>query len=185
MIDSPEDREELLRHARATAAEALGRKAGAPATRPNIEGRFGGMFVSLWRGRRLRGCIGTLAATTDIVATVEEMTRASLKDPRFTTNPVLADELSSVTIEISVLSDPAPTKDALSLVPGVHGIVVRHAGRSGCFLPKVAAERGWSAEELLSTCCTVKAGLPADAWRRADTDVLLFTAEVFSERPGG
>ncbi len=67
------------------------------------------------------------------------------------------------------------------MVPGEHGIIVRRGDRSGCFLPKVAGERGWSAEETLSNCCTMKAGLAADAWREPGTEVCLFTADAFDE----
>jgi len=129
----------------------------------------------------LRGCVGQFLATTDIAKTVETVTRASLNDARFRQDPITASELQDLTIEISILSDPVSTDDPLGLTPGLHGIIVRRGDRSGCFLPKVATERGWSAEMFLNHCCTMKAGLPADAWRGPDTEVLLFTAEVFSE----
>ncbi|MEN6424930.1 MAG: AMMECR1 domain-containing protein, partial [Phycisphaerales bacterium] len=43
---------------------------------------------------------------------------------------------------------------------------------------------GWTREEFLSYCCFHKAGLPADAWKDPETEVYLFTAEVF-EAPAG
>jgi len=46
-------------------------------------------------------------------------------------------------------------------------------------LPQVATEAGWSKEEFLSYCCAHKAGLPADAWKDSETEVYLFTADVF------
>ncbi|MCH7993709.1 MAG: AmmeMemoRadiSam system protein A [Planctomycetes bacterium] len=135
----------------------------------------------MWRATRLRGCIGTFDATDDVVATTSAMTRASLDDRRFVKAPVTLEELRDITIEISILSEATATKRPMSLVPGTHGVIVRRRGRSGCFLPKVCSERGWSAEEFLSNCCTMKADLPADAWRKPDTSVWLFTAQVFSE----
>ena len=119
--------------------------------------------------------------TNDLVRTIESITQASLNDQRFAGNRITADELPAISTEISILSDPTPTDDPASLVPGLHGIVVRRGVHSGCFLPKVASERQWSAEEFLSNCCTMKAGLAADAWKSRDTQVLLFTAEVFSD----
>lgn len=181
MIESSDDRERLLRHARDTATRALGGRADTLPDRPVVAGRFGGVFVTLWRGRMLRGCMGTFTATTDIAATVEEMTRSSLKDPRFKSHPVLAGELPGLCIEISVLSDRWHVDDPLTLTPGVHGVVVRQGGRSGCFLPKVATERGWSMKELLEHCCTSKAGIATDAWKAADAEVLAFTAEALRE----
>jgi AmmeMemoRadiSam system protein A len=125
--------------------------------------------------------MGTFAPTEDLVTTLEEVTQSSLTDPRFASNPITAQELPELDIEVSVLTAPEPTDDPAGLVPGRHGILIRRGTRSGCFLPKVASERGWSAEEFLSHCCTMKAGLPADAWRDPKTHVQLFEAEAFSE----
>lgn len=181
---SPENRRALLTLARDTARRLL--TSSTPTTpRPSIAGRYGGAFVTFWRGKRLRGCVGTLAPTSDIVRTIEEVTASSLRDSRFASAPVTAGELESLTIEISLLSDPTPTKNPLSLTPGKHGIIVRRGHRSGCFLPQVASDRGWSAETFLSQCCTAKAGLEKDAWRLPDAEVLLFTADVFDDANGG
>ena len=37
-------------------------------------------------------------------------------------------------------------------------------------------------EEFLSTCCTQKLGLPADAWKDPETEVYTYTAQIFSEK---
>lgn len=180
------ERRQLLRRARRAAREALGAADSEEATEAGIDGRFGGAFVTLWAGKRLRGCVGSFASTDDIGPTVSEVTKLSLGDARFAAHPVTLDELCSINIEISILSAVERVDDPASLVPGVHGVLVRRGEKSGCFLPKVATERQWAAEEFLSNCCTMKAGLPADAWRSSDTEVLWFTAEVFSElRIGG
>jgi AmmeMemoRadiSam system protein A len=180
MIESPQHRRQLLQLAREVAKHALRVTKDVP-TRPKIEGLCGGAFVTFWGGTTLRGCVGTFGPTTDIAATIEEMTHASLRDPRFVANPIQAGELSDLNIEISILTEPVRTDDPLSLIPGKHGIIIRREGRSGCFLPKVATERGWLAEEFLSNCCTMKARLAADAWRVPDAEVLLFEAESFSD----
>lgn len=180
-VNSPEIRRELLRLARETAKRELGAAAGEPLPRPKVEGTFGGAFVTFWAGGRLRGCVGRFGTTTDIARLIESVTRSSLGDRRFATDPITAAELPSLNIEISILSDTEVTGDPLSLVPGRHGIVVQRGGRSGCFLPKVATQRGWTAAEFLSNCCSMKAGLAPDAWREPGTEVLLFTAEVFAE----
>jgi AmmeMemoRadiSam system protein A len=184
-IRSLEDKRALLRIARDTARESLGVPGGAAPPEGTIAGRFGGAFVTFWVGKKLRGCIGSFAATDDIADTIRAVTKRSLADPRFTTHPITAEELGDLDIEISILSALEVTTDPLSLKPGVHGIMIRRGARSGCFLPKVAAEHGWSAEVFLSNCCTMKAGLPADAWRDEQTEVALFTADVFSESEHG
>jgi uncharacterized protein (TIGR00296 family) len=89
------------------------------------------------------------------------------------------DELNQLGIEISVLSPLERTDDPLSLRPGTDGIYIKKGFASGCFLPQVATEAGWSKEEFLSYCCAHKAGLSSDAWKDPDTEVYLFTAEVF------
>jgi uncharacterized protein (TIGR00296 family) len=71
------------------------------------------------------------------------------------------------------------TDDPLSLQLGVDGIYIKKDRASGCFLPQVASETGWSKEEFLSNCCAHKAGLAPDAWKDPETEVYLFTAEVF------
>jgi uncharacterized protein (TIGR00296 family) len=50
----------------------------------------------------------------------------------------------------------------------------------GLLLPQVATERHWTAEKFLAETC-LKAGLPKDAWKSAETKILGFTADVFSE----
>jgi AMMECR1 domain-containing protein len=38
-----------------------------------------------------------------------------------------------------------------------------------------------SREEFLSSCCRDKAGLPADAWKDPETEIMVFTTESFGE----
>jgi len=141
-----------------------------------------GCFVTLHVNKELRGCIGTFQAGGPLYATVREMAQASLEDPRFTHRPLRAAELDRLEIEISVLSPLVRTADPLSLQLGKHGIYIRRGFMSGCFLPQVAEETGWSREEFLSYCCAHKAGLPSDAWKDPKTEVYLFTADVFGEK---
>lgn len=180
-IDSAETRQALLRYARDVAKWILSGSRGAGPSKPSVKGGFGGAFVTFHRGPELRGCVGTFAPTKDLAATLEQVTRSSLGDPRFTDNPIHLEELPKLTIEISILSDLERTNDPLGLILGTHGIMVRRGDSAGCFLPKVGSERVWTAEEFLSQCCTLKAHLPADAWRKPETAVYLFTAEAFSD----
>jgi AmmeMemoRadiSam system protein A len=139
-----------------------------------------GCFVTLKNKDRLRGCIGQFTADKPLIELVAEMAKASAtSDPRFFANPITPRELKELDIEISVLSPLQRTDDPLSLRLGVDGIYIKRGRASGCFLPQVATETGWSKEEFLSYCCAHKAGLPADAWQDAETEVYLFTAEVF------
>ena len=139
-----------------------------------------GCFITLKNKGRLRGCIGQFTADKPLVELVVDMARASAtSDPRFLADPIVPGELDKLDLEISVVSPLKKTHDPLSLRLGTDGIYIRQGCASGCFLPQVAAETGWSTEQFLSYCCLHKAGLPADAWKDPRTEVLLFTADVF------
>ena len=139
-----------------------------------------GCFVTLKNHERLRGCIGQFTSDKPLIELVAEMAKASSTgDPRFMGDPITATELKKLDAEISVLSPLKLTDDPLSLRPGVDGIYIKKGRASGCFLPQVATETGWDKEQFLSYCCSHKAGLAPDAWRDPQTQVYLFTAEVF------
>jgi len=174
-------RQTLLTVARDTVEAVI---TGGPAPKPEsddpeLNARCG-CFVTLKNRGRLRGCIGQFTSESPLIELVGQMAKASAtSDPRFFANPVTPRELKELDIEISVLSPLQQTDDPLSLRLGVDGIYIKKGRASGCFLPQVATETGWSKEEFLSYCCAHKAGLAADAWREAETEVYLFTAEVF------
>jgi len=179
----PADKHALLQLARETIRASL---ANDPLPEPpaiaTADEPFGGAFVTIKNHGRLRGCIGRFGSEGNLPETVQRMAVASLNDPRFLNAPVRLDELDELDIEISILSSMTKTDDPMSLVPGVHGVHIRQGFQSGCFLPQVATEQKWDTEELLSRCCAGKAGLSADAWKSPETEVFLFTAEVFGER---
>ncbi len=139
-----------------------------------------GCFVTLKVHGKLRGCIGQFVSDRPLIELVADMAESSAtKDPRFFERPLAARELNDLEIEISVLSPLRRTDDPLSLRLGVDGIYIKQGYASGCFLPQVATETGWTKEQFLSYCCSHKAGLPADAWEDPQTEVYLFTAQVF------
>ena len=139
-----------------------------------------GCFVTLKNGEDLRGCIGNFTADRSLIEMVREMAVASSRrDPRFTHNPIRPGELTKLDIEISVLSPMQKTDNPMGLELGKHGIYITDGYRSGCFLPQVATETGWTTEEFLNYCCIHKAGLPEFAWEEEGVEVYLFTAEVF------
>jgi AmmeMemoRadiSam system protein A len=139
-----------------------------------------GCFVTLKNRGRLRGCIGQFIADRPLIEMVAEMAKASaMADPRFLSDRIKAAELPTLDIEISVLSPLERTHDPLRLRLGTDGIYIKRGYANGCLLPQVATEAGWTQAEFLSYCCSHKAGLSPDAWRDPETEVYLFTAEVF------
>ncbi len=162
--------------------ESIFRKKSSPSLKTNdVElNAHCGCFVTLKNGEMLRGCIGQFISDMPLIELVAEMAKASAtSDPRFFSDPVTAEELDQLDVEISVLSPLKKTDNPLSLRLGVDGIYIKRGYTSGCFLPQVATETGWSREEFLSYCCSHKAGLPPDAWKDKRTEVYLFSAEVF------
>ncbi|MCX5699025.1 MAG: AmmeMemoRadiSam system protein B [Candidatus Omnitrophica bacterium] len=142
-----------------------------------------GAFVTLTEHGGLRGCIGNLIGSQPLYLTVRDMAvEAAVNDPRFPALSLL--ELKDVQIEISVLSGLEKVFSAEKIELGKHGVLVRRGNQSGVFLPQVATETGWSKEEFLNNLCAQKAGMPAGAWKDKDTELYIFTAEVFSENPG-
>lgn len=174
-------RQTLLKVARDT-VEAVIRRRPVPKVKsddPDLNAPCG-CFVTLKNKGRLRGCIGNFTSEGPLIELVAEMAKASATgDPRFFGVPITPRELDQLDAEISVLSPLRRTDDPLSLRLGIDGIYIKKGRAGGCFLPQVATETGWSKEEFLSNCCSHKAGLVPDAWKDPDTDVYLFTAEVF------
>lgn len=148
-----------------------------------LDHEYTGAFVSLHNGSRLRGCIGRFECPDGVPHVVQKISVAVLNDPRFISRPVMLNELDKLAIEISLLSPMQRTADPLKeLDLGIHGIFIRGGDRAGCFLPKVAMTMGWDVQQLLSRCCSDKAGLSPDAWKDPLTEVYLFTTEVFEDR---
>jgi len=142
-----------------------------------------GAFVTIMKGGALRGCIGRFTADEPLYKVVAKMARASAtEDLRFVARRLTAAELEDINIEISVLSTMTRIKNPLEEVKlGVHGIYIRRGMRSGTYLPQVATEHNMTLEEFLSSCCSSKAGLAPDAWKDPQTEVYIYSAQVFGE----
>jgi len=120
-------------------------------------------FVTLKVGDRLRGCIGSLAPVASLAQSIHDNTvNAALRDTRF--RPVTAEEVAGIDIHLSVLSPIVPIPSLAEFHIGEHGIILEKGRQRAVFLPEVAVEQNWTKEETL-TALSMKAGLPADAWR--------------------
>ena len=175
-------RKKLLDITRQALTEAVNGRPppSSPIDDPELQGHQGA-FVTLNKKGRLRGCIGQFTADCPLYEVVREMARsASLRDPRFP--PVRPAELDDISIEISVLSPMKMISDPINDVElGKHGIYIKRGLRAGTYLPQVATDHNMSKEEFLSSCTAHKAGLAPDAWKDPDTEVYVYTADVFGE----
>lgn len=141
-----------------------------------------GAFVTLRKDGQLRGCIGEFEARESLYKIVQRMAiSAATKDPRF---PVVRlNELPEIKIEVSVLSPLKKIDDPDKIEMGVHGVMIKKGLRKGVFLPQVATETGWDKEAFMGQLCSQKAGLSRDCWKKKDVELLVFTAQVFEEKP--
>ena len=146
--------------------------------------KLGTSFVTLNLDEKLRGCIGGLEARMSLAEDVSQHAyAAALHDVRFPA--VSPDEVRSIVIEVSVLSQPIPLEyqnvDELlnSLRPGIDGVIISEAEKRATFLPQVW-ERIPSPVEFLSMLCE-KAGLHSEFWKTGKLLVKTYQVESFHE----
>jgi AmmeMemoRadiSam system protein A len=141
-MNDPERGRTLLRIARESLGEAFGLQ--SPSTPGNEAwlGELGATFVTLTRGGKLRGCVGSVRAYRPLYDDVRANARASaFHDTRFP--PLRREELPEIEVEVSLLSAPEPfevasEEDALArLRPGVDGVILEYGESRSTFLPQV------------------------------------------------
>jgi len=139
-----------------------------------------GCFVTLYKHKELRGCIGFPYPFLPLGEAVIKAARsAAFSDPRFP--PLGEKEVPEIKIEISVLSVPERVEalpDNINI--GKDGLMCEYEGFGGLLLPQVAAEYKWNAEEFLRQLCG-KAGLPLDSWKEKGFKLWKFQAEILKE----
>ena len=136
-----------------------------------------GAFVTIHKRGQLRGCIGYIEGQGPLHKTIERMAEAAaFKDPRFT--PVKENELPELELEISVLTPLKRITDVNEIQVGKHGIYIVKGMWAGLLLPQVATEYGWDRQTFLEHTCQ-KANLPSNAWKEKDTEIYIFSADIF------
>lgn len=171
--------EDLLALVRTTIAEYLetGRLPAYETDDPSLI-RRSAAFVTLKQRGELRGCIGHTWADLPLYQAVQKTAvSAATEDPRFP--PLTPEELSEITVEISILSPFRRLTDTDKIEVGTHGLMIFKDGRRGLLLPQVPVEQGWDRAEYLENLC-LKAGLPEGCWKEGAT-LYAFTAIVFGE----
>jgi AmmeMemoRadiSam system protein A len=131
----------LLARARHAIERELGLDPEPAPAHPHLTER-GATFVTLKCNGELRGCIGSVRRQRPLGEDLAvNAVGAALRDPRFP--PVTRDELSSIRIEVSLLSEPeflefTDEDDLLrQLRPGVHGVLLFAGCLNATFLPQV------------------------------------------------
>lgn len=142
--------------------------------------KYLGAFVTLKNQDQLRGCIGRFQPNIPLYKVVRDMAiAAASEDHRF--KPVTEQELEDLSYEISVLSPLKKVNSWKEIDLGRHGVQIKKGVHSGVFLPQVAEQNNWDLDTFMNILCTQKAGLSADCWKDPQTEIYIFTAQVFGE----
>lgn len=129
-----------VRLARKTVEEYVrtGKKIRVPEGLPGeMQNRRAGVFVSIKKEGRLRGCIGTIQAVYPSIAQeiIENGVSAASRDPRF--SPIEPEELDKLTISVDVLGDTEKIDSPDKLDVKRYGVVVTKGYRRGLLLPNL------------------------------------------------
>ncbi len=132
--------DEYVRLARKTIEEYVRnkKKINLPEGLPEeMSGRAAGVFVSLKKDGRLRGCIGTICAVQKSVAEeiIENAISASVRDSRF--EPVEPEELDKLVISVDVLGDTEKIESPAQLDVKRYGVIVTKGYKRGLLLPNL------------------------------------------------
>ncbi|MGB9678419.1 MAG: AmmeMemoRadiSam system protein A [Thermoanaerobacteraceae bacterium] len=96
-----------------------------------------GVFVTIHKNGKLRGCIGTILPQRNNIA--EEIIRnavsSGFEDPRF--EPVENYELDDLVYSVDILTEPEPVNSLEELNPKEYGIIVQKGYRKGLLLPNL------------------------------------------------
>lgn len=94
-----------------------------------------GVFVSLHKDGRLRGCIGTIQPTRGSIAEeiIGNAVSAAVRDPRF--DPVREEELARLEIHVDVLTEPEKISGPEQLDVKRYGVIVSSGYKRGLLLP--------------------------------------------------
>jgi len=179
---------DLVRYARSVIEDNFSRE--KPDIPDSLRATFSehlGVFVTLSRhpSHDLRGCIGFPEPTLPLGTAVEKASiSAALEDPRFPN--VKESELSSLLVEVSVLSKPEivsvndPKEYVEKVIVGRDGLIAEKGGYRGLLLPQVPVEWKWDSETFLCHTCQ-KAGLDQTAWLDEGFKLYSFQAQIFTE----
>ena len=145
-----------------------------------------GVFVTLNNDLGLRGCIGYPLPNKLLYDALQDASiSAATKDPRF--SPVKYDELTSIIIEVTILTPPKKIivnncNEYLSKIKvGRDGLIVKNRFYSGLLLPQVPVDYNWNEKEFLEHTCE-KAGLSIDCWKDLSTEIEKFEGIIFKEQ---
>ncbi len=106
------------------------------------ESKKAGVFVTVKKGGRLRGCMGSIEANEDVEKEIISSTIAACNDPRFP--EIKPDELPDLKYEVNILEKPTFLAESHSrkipeeinrIDPKMEGIIVESEEKKALLLP--------------------------------------------------
>lgn len=143
----------------------------APTVIPHEMQKKAGVFVSIKKTGKLRGCVGTFSPVNENL--YQEIGKnaisAANEDPRF--SPVAEGELKDLEYSVDVLSEPVKVNDISELDHIKYGVIVIKGFRRGLLLPDI---EGVSSVQEQLRIAKLKAGIdPSDE----DIEIFKFSVE--------
>ncbi len=136
--------------------EAYVKTGKIPPLPKNISKKFltekAGVFVSIYNGEDLRGCVGTYLPTEPNVAEeiIGNAVAAATSDYRF--RPITKKELDDLSYSVYILEEPREIKNLDGLDPKEYGILIKsETGKSGLLLPDLPGIK--TVEDQLAAVC--------------------------------
>jgi AmmeMemoRadiSam system protein B/AmmeMemoRadiSam system protein A len=168
----------LINIAKEAIHQHLGRN--AEVSEPDqIQLQTSGVFVSVYCGKELRGCIGQFESQLNLNALVKKLAvDAAFFDTRF--KAIEINELQQLGIEISLLTPLKKVRDVSEIKVGYHGVYIKKGLNHGTFLPQVGARNNWSVTDYLGYCSRDKAKIGWEGWK--DAEIYTFEARIIKNR---
>ena len=135
--------------------------------------RRAGVFVTIEKEGRLRGCIGTYLPVRDNIAeeTIHNAISAATEDWRF--GPIKKTELPHLSYIVYILNKPEKVADISELDPKKFGIIIKSKEKSGLLLPDLEGVN--TVAEQITICCQ-KSGI---FLKEKNIEIYKFTAEKY------
>jgi AmmeMemoRadiSam system protein A len=136
-------------------------------------GKKAGVFVTIEKEGRLRGCIGTYLPVRENIGEeiIHNAIAATTGDTRF--GPIKKTELPHLSYTVYILNKPVKTADISELDPKKFGVIVKSGNKTGLLLPDLDGVD--TIAEQISICCQ-KGGIYL---KEENIEIFKFTAEKY------
>ncbi len=157
--------EKLARQAAQILTEDLsGMKSGEPDSGPALSGAERGLAVRFISRYEDRGCIAYYRGIENPSAMIgTAVAEAAFHDPRY--EPVRADELEDLDVEVTLFGDFTPLDSPEDFIPSLDSLILEYEGERTLLQASLAQERNLSRRQFLRTLSR-KSGLGEEGWKQ-------------------